>query len=103
MENPTALSDNEIKTRLAKTPGWTYADNKLKKEFSFDDFMDAIHFISGIAPYFEEISHHPDIHIFYNNVLFELQRFDMGGKVTDKDFLAASEIEKRFSEKKKAS
>ncbi|MEX2090666.1 MAG: 4a-hydroxytetrahydrobiopterin dehydratase [Candidatus Paceibacterota bacterium] len=99
MEKPIPLSEEEILARLKTLPGWTYADNKIKKEFKFPDFMNGLNFINKMAPYFEKMDHHPDMHIFYNKILFELQRFDIGGKVTDKDFEVAAEIEHEYSQK----
>jgi 4a-hydroxytetrahydrobiopterin dehydratase len=99
MEKPTPLPEEEIRTRLKDLSGWSYEDNKLKKEFKFSDFMDSLGFINKMAPYFEKMDHHPDTHIFYNKILFELQRFDIGGKVTEKDFEVVSEIERVYAEK----
>lgn len=99
MEKPTPLSAGEIQEKLKTLSGWAYADNKIKKEFKFKDFMDSLDFINKMAPYFEKMDHHPDTHIFYNKVLFELQRFDIGGKVTERDFEVASEIERVYDEK----
>jgi 4a-hydroxytetrahydrobiopterin dehydratase len=90
------LSEQEIGEKLASFPGWEYKDNKISKQFVFVDFMASLHFINSLAPYCEELDHHPDMHIFYNKVLFELQRFDVGGKVTDKDFLVAQKIEELY-------
>lgn len=59
--------------------------------------MGAFTFVSALAPYFEQMDHHPDIHIFYNRIVFELQRFDIGGRVTDRDLTVAGEIERRYS------
>ena len=92
------LTYEEIQDRLNDFPGWNYAGNKISKEFKFKEFLDAVDFINKLAPQCEKINHHPDIHIFYNKILFELQRFDIGGKVTDKDFLVAAEIERLYRE-----
>ncbi len=99
MEKPIVLNKKEITERLKDFPGWKYRANKISKEFKFTDFMDVLNFINKLAPFCEALDHHPDIHIFYNKVLFELQRFDVGGKVTDKDFMVAHEIEKLYSQK----
>jgi len=98
-EKPNILSEVQIQEMLQGMPGWQYASDKLSKEFKFKDFMDALQFVNKLAPYCEELDHHPDIHIFYNRILFELQRFDVGGKVTDKDFMVAKEIERLYSER----
>ncbi len=96
MEKPTILSEEEIREKLKTLPGWEYADDKIKKEFTFKDFMDSLGFIIKMAPFFEKMDHHPDTHIFYSKILFELQRFDIGNKVTDRDFEVASEIERMY-------
>jgi 4a-hydroxytetrahydrobiopterin dehydratase len=97
METPNILSAEEIQAKLGELPGWEYKDDKLSKQFEFNDFMDGLGFINNLAPYFEEMDHHPDMHIMYSKILFELQRFDVGGKVTDRDIEVAAEIEKRYA------
>lgn len=102
MENAIILSDDEIQKRLSSLPGWEHRNNKISKEFKFDDFMDSLDFINSLASFCESIDHHPDIHLFYNKILFELQRFDVGGKVTDKDFMVAEEIERVYKQRAEA-
>jgi|SRR3989344_6422426 len=93
MSQSIILSTEEIERELKTMPGWEHKDNKISKQFAFKDFMDSLRFVNQLAPFCEENDHHPDIHIFYSKVLFELQRFDIGGKVTDKDILIARHIE----------
>lgn len=93
------LSDKEINNILKDFPEWEYKENKISKEFKFENFIDCLTFIVKLAPIFEVNDHHPDIHIFYSKILFELQRFDVGGKVTDKDFKIAGEIEEMYKNK----
>ena len=95
-QKPNILSKKDIAQTLKLFPGWQYKKNKISKEFKFTGFMGSLNFVKKLAPYCEAIDHHPDIHIFYNKVLFELQRFDIGGKVTDKDFMVAKHIEMLF-------
>jgi 4a-hydroxytetrahydrobiopterin dehydratase len=96
METPKILTEEEIEEGLKGLPGWSFANNKISKQFEFKDFMDSLGFINQMAPTFEANDHHPDAHIMYSKVLFELHRFDVGGKVTDKDLLIAREIEKNY-------
>jgi 4a-hydroxytetrahydrobiopterin dehydratase len=91
------LPDSLIEERLKSMPGWKYKDNKIGKEFAFSTFAEAISFVDRLAPFCDKVDHHPDIHIFYNKILFELQRFDSGAKVTEKDFIVAHEIERLYS------
>jgi 4a-hydroxytetrahydrobiopterin dehydratase len=97
MEEIKILSDEEVMEGLKNLPGWKFANNKISKEFEFKDFADSLNFVNKMAPTFNKIDHHPDTHIMYNKVLFELQRFDVGEKVTDLDLLIAQEIEKTYS------
>jgi 4a-hydroxytetrahydrobiopterin dehydratase len=96
METPKILTQAEIEEGLKALPGWKFQNDKISKEFTFNDFMDSLGFITKLAPIFEENDHHPDTHIMYSKVLFELQRFDVGGKVTDRDLYIAGEIEKNY-------
>ena len=96
LDEPKILSPKEIKERLVSMPGWIYKKNKIAKEFKFNDFMDSLKFVNRLAPYCERIDHHPDVYIFYSKILFELQRFDVGGKVTARDFLIARRIERLY-------
>ncbi|MBS3079761.1 4a-hydroxytetrahydrobiopterin dehydratase [Candidatus Pacearchaeota archaeon] len=95
------LNENEISSRLNDFPGWNYKNNKISKEFKFRDFMDCLSFIVKISSIFEINDHHPDIHIYYSKIVFELQRFDIGGKVTNLDFKIAKIIEDSYNEYKK--
>lgn len=97
MTKPLILSDEEIQQRLDDLPGWEYADNKISKQFKCENFLQAFRFIEKLVPFVEAQDHHPDIHWLYNKITFELQRFDVGGRVTDKDFLVAQEIERLYT------
>lgn len=91
------LTEPEIKKELSKFPGWKYHDNKISKEFVFKSFDKAVEFVNKLAPFCNKIDHHPDIHIYYKKIVFDLQRFSVGGKVTQRDFIVAAEIERLFS------
>jgi 4a-hydroxytetrahydrobiopterin dehydratase len=92
------LSVEEIKEKLNDFPGWEFHEDKISKEFKFRDFVDCLVFIIRLLPFSETNDHHPDVHIFYSKMVFDLQRFDVGGKVTDMDFKVAEEIERLYKE-----
>lgn len=91
------LTEAEIGERLKNFPGWTYRNNKISKEFQFDSFDQAVGFVAKLAPFCNKIDHHPDVHIYYKKIVFDLTRFSVGGKVTPRDFTVASEIERLFA------
>ncbi len=90
------LSAEEVERKLKEFPGWSYHDDKITKEFKFESFTKAVEFVNKLAPFCNKIDHHPDIHIYYKRIVFDLQRFSVGGKVTPRDFTVASEIERLF-------
>jgi 4a-hydroxytetrahydrobiopterin dehydratase len=97
MDKPNILSQDEIKKALVDLPGWSLVDGKLTKEFQFMDFVGSLSFINRMIAYFQEMDHHPDAHIFYNKVKFELIRYDVGEKITDRDVEVAKKISETYA------
>ena len=73
---------------------WKEKENKLEKDFEFDDFSSAIEFINKVAVISEKKDHHPEIYNIYNRVNIKLSTHDVGDIVTEKDHDLASEIDK---------
>jgi 4a-hydroxytetrahydrobiopterin dehydratase len=70
---------------MPETPqGWKQVDDKLEREFTFDDFVQAIAFVNRVAELAESENHHPDIEIQYNRVILRWWTHTAGG-VTDRD------------------
>ena len=89
------LSETEIQNELKDLPDWTYKDDKISREMEFPSFPELMRFVNGLAEYFEETQHHADMHIYYTKITFELQTFDEGSKVTEKDIATAKEVDRR--------
>ena len=89
-----ALSEAQINEALENLDGWNFEDNKLKKEFSFDDFRAAVAFIMRLSFEAEDEVHHPEIFNVYNTVHISLSTHDAGGNVTEKDVTLARKIDK---------
>jgi len=87
-----ALSPDEVRGRLAKTPGWELAGNSIRKRFRCADFKSAIAFVDKVAEIAEAANHHPDITINFDRVTLALSTHDAGG-LTERDFALAAEIE----------
>lgn len=92
MDKPTILSAKDLKAIMPRLTGWTLKDNKLSRTFEFQDFVQSLSFVNSLVAYFETVDHHPDVHIAYSEVTFELTRYDVGGKVTDRDVEVAKKI-----------
>lgn len=91
------LSADQIADKLEHLPGWQHADDKISKEFNFDNFRDAVSFIIRISFEAEEQVHHPEIFNVYNTVNISLSTHDAGGKVTEKDITLAKTIESLYN------
>ena len=87
------LKEDEIKQSLKSLNGWKHENDKLKKEYSFDDFREAMTFITRISFEAEDQVHHPEIFNVYNTVNIALTSHDAGDKVTNKDVKLAKTIE----------
>ena len=77
---------------MPRLSGWKLARNKLSRTFEFQDFVQSLSFVNSLVAYFETVDHHPDVPIATGEVTFELTRYDLGGKVTDRDVEVAKKI-----------
>tara|TARA_Y100001968_G_scaffold278633_1_gene274065 strand:- start:998 stop:1285 length:288 start_codon:yes stop_codon:yes gene_type:complete len=87
------INENELTIFIEKNPSWTIYNQTIKKEFKFDNFVDAFGFMSKVALLSERINHHPDWQNTYNKVTIELTTHDKGG-ITNKDIKLAESIDK---------
>jgi 4a-hydroxytetrahydrobiopterin dehydratase len=92
MDTPKVLSAKDLQAIMPRLSGWKLARNKLTRTFEFQDFVESLSFVNSLVAYFETVDHHPDVHIAYGEVTFELTRYDVGGKVTDRDVTVAKKI-----------
>ena len=79
------LSAEDIQTQLSDIPGWALENDKLKREFIFDNFIQAFGFMSEMALFSEKINHHPEWFNIYKKVIIELTTHDADG-ITELDF-----------------
>ena len=91
------LSDNKIASKLEDLVGWKHENDKISKEYNFDNFRDAMSFITRLSYEAEEQVHHPEIFNVYNTVNISLSTHDAGGKVTEKDIKLAKTIESLYN------
>ena len=96
MDKPRVLTRSELNAILPRLAGWKLAGNKLTRTFEFQDFVHSLSFINSLIVYFETVDHHPDVYIAYGEVTFELTRYDLGGKVTDRDVEVAKKISSQY-------
>ncbi|MCB1063537.1 MAG: 4a-hydroxytetrahydrobiopterin dehydratase [Verrucomicrobiae bacterium] len=86
------LSDAEINTRMKKAPEWEHEGKAIVRTVEFDDFMEGIDFVNGVAEIAEEAQHHPEIDIRWCTINLSLTTHDQGG-LTSADFELAQRID----------
>jgi 4a-hydroxytetrahydrobiopterin dehydratase len=82
------LNEAEITAQLAALSGWELIDRSIRKQFTFQDFPEAVLFVSALVPGAEAANHHPDIVISYSRVALTYTTHSEGG-LTPKDFEGA--------------
>ncbi len=78
------LSSESIDYELKNLKGWTVVNNKIHKEFEFDDFNQAFEFMTRAAMHIEKMNHHPEWFNVYNKIVVDLTTHDAGG-ITQND------------------
>lgn len=73
------LTDAQIATELAATPGWSRSGDALTRTFQFADFVTAFGFMASAALIAERMNHHPDWSNVYRTVNVTLSTHDAGG------------------------
>lgn len=89
---PKLFDSKEIKAALKELPQWEQSGKAIERTFEFDEFMQAIDFVNGVAELAEEAEHHPDIEINFNKVRLSLSTHSKGG-ITESDFDLAERID----------
>ena len=83
------LTPEQIAEGLRELDGWTLDGKAIRKEFTFQDFPQAVLFVSALVPGAEDADHHPDIAIHYKRVVLSYTTHDSGG-LTEKDLEGAA-------------
>lgn len=82
-------SDDRIAGFIEEHPGWERKGDSLEAEFGFEDFNEAMGFVTRVGLKAERLFHHPDIAISWNQVRLTLSTHSEGG-ITDLDLELAA-------------
>ena len=75
----SSLSEEQVDLQLQDLPGWQRDGHSIVKSFEFEDFIEAISFMTQAAFYAESLEHYPDWQNVYNTVNVRLTTDDTGG------------------------
>ena len=76
------LTSAELPAALAQVPHWRYQDERgglIARQFVFQDFVQAMGFMTQVALVAERSNHHPEWFNVYNRVEVVLTTHDAGG------------------------
>ena len=88
------LTEQEATNMLAQTPEWSLIENatKIRREFKFQNFVEALEFTNNIGEIAEQEGHHPDLELGWGYVNVTVQTHKIGG-LHENDFIYASKVD----------
>jgi 4a-hydroxytetrahydrobiopterin dehydratase len=86
------LPDNEIESRLADLEGWGRDGDAITKTFKNDDFVGSVRFVDSLVEPAEDMGHHPDLSLSWDEVTVSITNHAAGG-LTEADFELAKRID----------
>ncbi len=86
------LDNDEIEARLADVEGWSREGDAIIKTFDHGDFVGSVEFVRRLTAPAEEMGHHPDLSISWNEVEVSITNHSAGG-LTAADFELAGRID----------
>lgn len=86
------ITQNEALELEKEIPEWYLGHKMLRREFTFDNFEQALGFLNQVSAIAKKQNHHPNICLFYNRVEVVLTTHKIGG-LTMNDFIMAAKID----------
>ena len=86
------LTAGEIDATTQELPGWSVHDGKLRRIYTFRDFVEAWAFMSASALVIQQMDHHPEWFNVYNRVMVDLVTHDLQG-ISTRDVDLARRLE----------
>jgi 4a-hydroxytetrahydrobiopterin dehydratase len=86
------LPDNEIESRLSDLEGWSRDGDAITKTFKNDDFVGSVKFVDSLVQPAEDMGHHPDLTLSWDEVTVSITNHAAGG-LTEADFELAKRID----------
>jgi 4a-hydroxytetrahydrobiopterin dehydratase len=86
------LDDDQIASRLGELEGWERDGDEIAKTFKLADFVGSVEFVNKLVEPAEEMNHHPDLNVSWNEVRVSITTHAEGG-LTANDFELAKRID----------
>ena len=92
MEDVARLDEDAIEARLADLDGWEREGETITKTFKRGDFVGSVRFVQKLVEPAEDMGHHPDLSVSWDEVTVSLTTHAAGG-LTESDFELAKRID----------
>lgn len=92
VEDVDLLDDDTIEARLAELDGWEREGDAIAKTFKRGDFVGAVEFVQKLVEPAEDMGHHPDLSLSWDEVRISITSHAAGG-LTESDFELAKRID----------
>ena len=93
---PPLKGDELRRLQEALGNGWEGMDeHHLTKEFGFNNFREALHYVNLVGETAEEQGHHPDIRLAWGKVGIDVWTHKIDG-LTESDFIFAAKAEQLY-------
>ena len=86
------LDDDQISSRLEELEGWERDGDAIAKTFKLEDFVGSVEFVRKLVDPAEDMGHHPDLSVSWNEVRVTITTHSEGG-LTANDFELAKRID----------
>ena len=93
----SALTDQQISSKLVQIPGWERAGKEIAKTFKFKNYYETMAFVNATAWISHRQDHHPDLEVGYNACRVRYSTHSVGG-LSENDFICAAKIEAMMKE-----
>ncbi|KAB8167709.1 4a-hydroxytetrahydrobiopterin dehydratase [Streptomyces sp. 3MP-14] len=90
---PQPLNETQIGEVLSGLPGWAFGDDRLVREYTLDSHLAAVALLVHIATLQEQLDHHANLTVTYNQLGVAVNTHSVGGLVTELDTQLATRIE----------
>jgi pterin-4a-carbinolamine dehydratase len=109
---PAAIEGEQLSRRLSELPHWRLVESELDDDpryetgykrieitrvFNFAKFLDAIDFMKAAAEQIDPLNHHPRWQNVFRTVTVSYSSWDIGHKLSDRDFQSAKMLEKIYA------
>lgn len=90
------MPKERVEEYLKELQGWSFADNKIEKEFKFPSYMKSLEFAYSVGRIAEQEGHHPDLLIKWRRVKITLTTHAIKG-LSGNDFIMAAKSEQEYT------